>query len=104
MGNQFLEGAADGFGEARAEAAAPAVVYRKPNTPNPALGHKVYPYRLRRLPVTRPNQAWAMAITYISIARGFVYLAAVLDWLSRRVLAWRLSISMDVRFCIEAVE
>ena len=79
-------------------------IYRKPNTSKPAPGHKVYPYLLRRLPVTRPNQVWAMDITYIPMARGFVYLAAVVDWFSRRVLAWRLSISMDVGFCIEAVE
>lgn len=79
-------------------------IYRKPNTSKPAPGHKVYPYLLRRQPVTRPNQVWAMDITYIPMARGFVYLAAVVDWFSRRVLAWRLSISMDVGFCIEAVE
>jgi putative transposase len=64
----------------------------------------VYPYLLRRLTVTRPNQVWAMDITYIPIARGFVYLAAVVDWFSRRVLIWRLSISMEVSFCIEALE
>jgi putative transposase len=79
-------------------------IYRKPNTSKPAPGHKVYPYLLRRQPVTRPNQVWAMDITYIPMARGFVYLAAVVDWFSRRVLTWRLSISMDVGFCIEAVE
>jgi putative transposase len=79
-------------------------IYRKPNTSKPAPGHKVYPYLLRRLAVTRPNQVWAMDITYIPMARGFVYLAAVIDWFSRRVLSWRLSISMDASFCIEAVE
>ena len=79
-------------------------IYRKPNTSKPAPGHKVYPHLLRRLAVTRPNQVWAMDITYIPMARGFVYLAAVVDWFSRRVLSWRLSISMDVGFCIEAVE
>lgn len=79
-------------------------IYRKPNTSKPAPGHKVYPYLLRRLAVTRPNQVWAMDITYIPMARGFVYLTAVVDWFSRRVLSWRLSISMDVGFCIEAVE
>src|SRR5690606_5432139 len=79
-------------------------IYRKPNPSKPAPGHKVYPYLLRRLAVTRPNQVWAMDITYIPMARGFVYLAAVVDWFSRRVLSWRLSISMDVGFCIEAVE
>ena len=79
-------------------------LYRKPNTSKPAPGHKIYPYLLRGLPVTRPNQAWAMDITYIPMARGFVYLAAVVDWFSRRVLAWRLSITMDTSFCIEALE
>ena len=78
-------------------------LYRKPNTSKPAPGHKIYPYLLRNLPVTRPNQVWAMDITYIPMARGFVYLAAVVDWFSRRVLAWRLSITMEVEFCLEAV-
>ena len=67
-------------------------------------GHKIYPYLLRNLPVTRPNQVWAMDITYIPMARGFVYLVAVVDWFSRRVLSWRLSITLEADFCIEAVE
>ena len=79
-------------------------IYRRPNTSKPAPRHKVYPYILRKLPVTRSNQVWAMDITYIPMRRGFVYLAAVVDWFSRRVLSWRLSISMEVDFCIEAVE
>ena len=79
-------------------------IYRKPNTSKPAPGHKIYPYLLRNLPVTRANQVWAMDITYIPMARGFVYLAAVIDWFSRRVLAWRLSITMQAEFCIEALE
>jgi putative transposase len=79
-------------------------LYRKPNTSKPAPGHQVYPYLLRKLSVTKPNQVWAMDITYIPMARGFVYLAAVVDWFSRRVLAWRLSITLEVAFCIEAVE
>jgi putative transposase len=79
-------------------------IYRRPNTSKPALGHKIYPYLLRDVAVERPNQAWAMDITYIPMARGFVYLAAVVDWFSRRVLAWRLSITMEVDFCLEAVE
>jgi putative transposase len=79
-------------------------VYRRPNTSKPAPGHKIYPYLLRHLTIDRPNQVWAMDISYIPMARGFVYLAAVVDWFSRRVLAWRLSITMDVSFCIEAVE
>jgi len=79
-------------------------IYRRPNTSKPAPGHKIYPYLLRKLPVTRPNQVWAMDITYIPMARGFVYLAAVVDWFTRRVLAWRLSITLEVDFCIEAVK
>ncbi|REF89439.1 putative transposase [Methylovirgula ligni] len=79
-------------------------IYRRPNTSKPAPGHKIYPYLLRDVAVERPNQAWAMDITYIPMARGFVYLAAVVDWFSRRVLAWRLSITMEVDFCLDAVE
>ncbi len=79
-------------------------IYRKPNTSRPAPGHQIYPYLLRKLPITRPNQVWAMDITYIPMARGFVYLAAVVDWFSRRVLAWRLSITLEAAFCIEALE
>ena len=79
-------------------------LYRRPNTSKPAPGHKIYPYLLRKLAVTRPNQVWAMDITYIPMARGFVYLAAVVDWFSRRVLAWRLSITLEAAFCVEAVE
>jgi len=79
-------------------------LYRKPNTSKPAPGHRIYPYLLRKLPVTRPNQVWAMDITYIPMARGFVYLAAVVDWFTRRVLSWRLSITLETAFCIEAVD
>ena len=79
-------------------------LYRRPNTSKPAPGHKIYPYLLRNFPVTRPNQVWAMDITYIPMARGFVYLAAVVDWFSRRVLSWRLSITLETAFCIETVE
>jgi putative transposase len=79
-------------------------IYRRPNTSKPAPGHRIYPYRLRGLAVTRPNQVWAMDITYIPMARGFVYLAAVVDWFSRRVLAWKLSITMETSFCIEALD
>jgi putative transposase len=79
-------------------------IYRKPNTSKAALGHKIYPYLLRGLAIERVNHVWAMDITYIPMARGFVYLAAVVDWFSRRVLSWRLSITMDVDFCLEAVE
>jgi putative transposase len=79
-------------------------LYRKPRTTRRNPEHKVYPYLLRNLPVTRCNQVWAMDITYIPMARGFVYLAAVVDWHSRRVLSWKVSTTMDVHFCIEAVE
>jgi putative transposase len=78
-------------------------IYRKPNTSKPAPGHR-YPYLLRGLAITRPNQVWAMDITYIPMARGFVYLAAVVDWFSRRVLAWKVLITMETNFCIEALE
>ena len=79
-------------------------VYRPPHTSKPADGHKVFPYLLRGMTIERPNQAWAMDITYIPMARGFVYLAAVMDWFSRRVLAWRVSITMEVDFCLDAVD
>jgi putative transposase len=80
------------------------VLYRRPRTTTPEPGHKIYPYLLRGLEITRPNQVWAMDITYIPMARGFVYLAVVLDWASRRVLAWRLSITMQASFCVETLE
>ena len=79
-------------------------LYRRPRTTKPEPGHKIYPYLLRGIEVMRPNQVWAMDITYIPMARGFVYLAVVPDWFSRRVLSWRLSITMDVSFCVEALE
>ena len=79
-------------------------IYRRPNTSKPAPGHKVYPYLLRKLAITRPNQVWTTDITYVPMARGFVYLVAIVDWFTRRVLAWRVSISLDAGFCIEALE
>ena len=79
-------------------------IYRKPNTSKRHPGHKVYPYLLRGLAITAPNQVWAMDITYIPMARGFVYLTVVLDWYSRKILAWRVSNSLESSFCIEAVE
>ena len=79
-------------------------LYRKPNTSKPAPGHKIYPYLLRGMTIDRPNQVWAMDITYVPMARGFVYLAAVVDWFSRRVLSWRVSITLEAAFCIEALE
>ena len=79
-------------------------LYRRPRTTKPEPGHKIYPYLLRAVEITQPNQVWAMDITYIPMARGFVYLAVVLDWFSRRVLSWRVSITMEAAFCIEALE
>jgi len=79
-------------------------LYRRPRTTKPEPGHKIYPYLLRGMAITRPNQVWAMDITYIPMARGFVYLTVVLDWFSRRVLSWRLSITMEAAFCVEALE
>ena len=79
-------------------------VYRRPNTSKPAPGHKIYPYLLRGLKIERPDHAWAMDITYIPMRRGFVYLAAVVDVFSRRVLAHRVSITMEAAFCVEAVQ
>lgn len=79
-------------------------LYRKPNTSKPHLEHKVYPYLLRNLEISRPNHVWAADITYIPMKRGFVYLFAVMDWASRRVLSWRLSNTLSTDFCIEAVE
>lgn len=78
-------------------------LYRRPNTSKPAPGHKVCPYLLRKLAVTRPNQVWAMDITYIPMARGFVCLVAVLDWFSRKVLAWRLSVTLETTPCLETL-
>jgi len=76
----------------------------KPNTSKPAPEHAVYPYLLRDLKVSRINQVWAADITYIPMAHGFAYLVAIIDWFSRRVLAWRLSNSMETTFCLEALE
>src|ERR1035441_4514649 len=79
-------------------------IYRKPNTSKPTPGHKISPYLLRKMQVIRPNQVWAMDITYIPMAHGFVYLVAVIDWFSRRVLSHRVSITMEAGFCIEALQ
>jgi putative transposase len=79
-------------------------IYRRPRTSRPAPGHKTYPYLLRGLTVERPNQVWCADITYIPLARGFLYLIAIMDWWSRKVLAWRLSNTMDVPFCTEALD
>ena len=79
-------------------------IYRRRNSSKPAPGHKIYPYLLRDVKVERPNQVWATDITYIPMARGFVYLVAVVDWFTRRVLSHRVSITMDAAFCVEALE
>jgi putative transposase len=79
-------------------------LYRRPHTSKPTDGHKIFPYLLRGLAVDRANQVWAMDITYIPMARGFVYLAAVVDWFSRRVLSWQVSITLEVAFCLDALE
>ena len=79
-------------------------IYRHPRTSKPAPGHKIYPYLLGDLRITRPNQVWAADITYIPMAHGFLYLVAIIDWYSRYVLSWRLSNTLDADFCIEALE
>jgi putative transposase len=76
----------------------------RPGTSKPAPGHKIYPYLLRALAIAEPNHVWAADITYIPMARGFLYLVAIIDWASRAVLAWRLSNTIDSRFCVEALE
>ncbi len=79
-------------------------LYRHPRTTQPHPGHRVFPYLLRDLAITRPNQVWAMDLTYLPMRRGFLYLVAVLDWATRRVLAWRLSNTMTTDCCLEALE
>ena len=79
-------------------------IYQQPRTSIPAKGHKTYPYLLKGMRIMRPNQAWCADITYIPLARGFLYLVAVMDWHSRKVLSWRLSNTMDVQFCVDALE
>jgi putative transposase len=79
-------------------------LYRRPRTSKPEPGHKVYPYLLKGMVIDKPNQAWATDISYVPMARGFVYLCAVIDWFTRRVLSWRLSITMDSMFCVEALQ
>jgi putative transposase len=79
-------------------------IYPKRRTSRPHPGHKVYPYLLRNLKIDHPNQVWAADITYIPMARGFMYLVAVMDWNSRKVLSWRLSNTLDTDFCVEALE
>lgn len=79
-------------------------IYQKPNTSAPHPEHRVYRYLLRDLAIVRPNQVWCSDITYIPMRRGFLYLVAIMDWHSRRVLSWRLSNTMDVAFCTEALQ
>lgn len=79
-------------------------IYPRRTTTRPAAGHKIYPYLLRNVAIERPDQVWAIDITYIPMRHGFLYLTAVLDWYSRYVLAWRLSNTMDGRFCLEALD
>jgi putative transposase len=81
-----------------------APIYQRPRTTIPHLEHRIHPYLLRDLVITRPNQVWCADITYIPMRRGFLYLIAVMDWSSRKVLSWRVSNTMDVEFCIEALE
>ena len=81
-----------------------AALYPKRNLSLANQAHKVYPYLLRNLTIDRPNQVWATDITYIPMARGFVYLVAAMDWYSRKVLSWRVSNTLDTRFCVEALE
>lgn len=79
-------------------------LYRRPRTTKPAPGHRIYPYLLRNLHIDRPNQVWALDITYLPMKRGFVYFVAVMDWATRRVLSWRLSNTMTADFCVDALE
>ena len=79
-------------------------IYRRPRTSKPAPGRKIYPYLLRGLTIDRANQVWASDITYIPMERGFVYLAAVMDWFARRILAWRVSITLGKDFCVDALD
>ncbi len=79
-------------------------IYLRPNTSKSAPGHKIYPYLLRDVEVLRSNQVWAIDFSYIPMAKGFTYLVEIIDWYSRKVLSWRLSITMEAAFCIEALE
>jgi putative transposase len=81
-----------------------AALYPKANTSRPGKGHKIYPYLLKGLDINRPNQVWATDLSYIPMAKGFVYVVAIMDWYSRKVLAWRISNTMDADFCVEALE
>jgi putative transposase len=79
-------------------------VYKGPNTSKKHPQHRIYPYLLRKLAITRPNQVWCSDITYIPVKRGFLYLVAIMDWATRKVLSWRLSNTLDASFCVEALD
>ena len=81
-----------------------APIYQRPRTSDPHPEHRIYPYLLRNLEITRPNHVWCADVTYLPMRRGFLYLVAIMDWASRKVLAWRLSNTMDAGFCVEALE
>ena len=81
-----------------------AAIYQRPRTSDPHSGHRIYHYLLRDLAITRPNQVWCADVTYLPMRRGFLYLVAIMDWATRKVLAWRVSNSMDAGFCVEALE
>jgi putative transposase len=81
-----------------------AAIYQAPRTSDPHPAHRIYPYLLKGLAIERPNRVWCADITYIPVQRGFLYLVAIMDWATRHVLAWRLSNTMDARFCVEALE
>src|SRR6201995_1025947 len=81
-----------------------AAIYQRPNTSKPAAGHKIYPYLLGGLAIERVNQVWCSDVTYIPMAKGFLYLVVIMDWVSRTVLAWRLSNTLGAEFCVEALE
>jgi putative transposase len=81
-----------------------SAIYQKPNTSTPNVQHKVYPYLLRGLSIDRPNQVWCADITYIPMPKGFLYLVAIMDWATRKVLSWRLSNTMEADFCVDALE
>ena len=79
-------------------------IYPKPRLSQPGKGHRIYPYRLRGLTVTRANQVWSTDITYIRLRQGFIYLVAIMDWFSRYVLAWEVSVTMESSFCVSALD
>ena len=79
-------------------------IYKGPNTSKKHPQHRIYPYLLRKLAITRPNQVWCSDITYIPVKRGFLYLVAIMDWATRKVLSWRLTNTLDASFCVEALE